>query len=146
MSAPADFRRGIISGDSEYQPGTNASFTIVYGDSRLPCLQCYTEESIRSIDEAISFMELGSEKRQFLEFFFQTKSFKAQLDPAGRFVLPKNLKTKAAINGEVCFAGTGQSFQMWNPESFALHCAELEKQFRNGNETVNPLSILDAEI
>ncbi len=145
VSVPADYRRGIIGGDPDYQTGSHACFTIVYGDSRLKCLKCYTEESIREIDEAIGLMELASKERRFLEFFYQTKSFKAQLDPAGRFILPRPLKDKAQIGSEVWFAGTGASFEMWNPEMYGNRCSELECLFREGGSAVDPLALLDAE-
>ena len=146
VSVPAEFRKGIICGDPDYQIGANASFTIVYGDSRMTCLKCYTEQSIREIDEAIELMDLASESRRFLEFFYQTKSFKAQLDPAGRFVLPAVLKSKTRINGDVWFAGTGASFEMWNLENYEAHCSRLEAQFRDGDSALDPRSLLQADL
>lgn len=143
LSVPADFRRGIIGGDPDYQIGSHANFTIVYGDSRQNCLKCYTEHSIRQIDEAIELLEMASEERRFLEFFFQTKSFKAQLDPSGRFILPKNLKEKIGIDNEVWFAGTGSSFELWSLDEFEKHCAALESQFRKNGTALNPLSLID---
>ena len=146
VSVPADFRRGIIGGDPDYQAGSHASFTIVYGDSRQSCLKCYTEESIREIDEAIALMDLASEKRRFLEFFYQTKSFQAQLDPSGRFIMPTALKSKAGIGSEVWFAGTGASFEMWNPGDYETHCNSLEAQYRDGDTAVDPRTLLDSEL
>ena len=148
VSVPADFRRGIIGGDPDHQPGaTHAAFTIVYGDHRLACLKCYTETAIREIDEAIGQMNLASEERRFLEFFYQTKSFKAQLDPSGRFILPKNLKDKVNIGTEVWFAGTGASFELWSAQIYHEHCQKLENQFfGKGAESFDPLQLLDAEL
>ena len=146
MSVPPDFRRGIICGDPEHQIGSHASFTVVYGDSRLKCLKCYTEDSIRVIDEAIALLDMASVERRFLEFFYQTKSFKAQLDPSGRFILPRQLKDKARIGQAVWFAGKGSSFELWNPEFYDSHCEELETQFREGGTAMDPLALLDSEI
>lgn len=148
VSVPADFRRGIISGDPDHQLGTtNAIFTIVYGDRRLPCLKCYTEMAIREIDEAIGLMNLASEERRFLEFFYQTKSFKAQLDPSGRFILPQSLKDKVNIGNEVWFAGTGTSFELWSTDAYEDHCQKLENQFtKSGNGSFDPLELLDADL
>ncbi len=146
VSIPADFRRGIISGDPDYLPGGAAAFTIVYGDCRIDHLKCYTEQAIREIDEAIGEMDLASEKRRFLEFFYQIKSFKALLDPTGRFVLPASLKAKAKIKGEVCFAGTGGSFEMWNPEGYDAHCSELEQLCRSDGKVEDPWVLLATEL
>lgn len=144
VSLPSDFRRGIITGDPDYQPGSHASFTIVYGDNRWKSLKCYTEQAIQEIDEAIASMRMSTQERRFLEFFYQTKSFKAQLDPAGRFIIPKHIKEKTAIKSEVYFAGTGTSFELWNVESFRDHCLNLEQCFRDGGQPEDPLILLDA--
>lgn len=144
VSVPADFRRGIIAGDLNHQLGSHANFTIVYGDNRMNCLKCYTEQDIQEIDEAIASLHTSTQERQFLEFFYQTKSFKVQLDPAGRFIVPQRLKDKVNIENVVCFAGTGTSFEMWNVGAYKKQCTKLESMFRQGGKPKDPQFLLDA--
>ena len=143
VSIPADFRRIIEREDSSKEQGECASFTIVYGDDRLSCLKCYTERSIRELDACIDAMDRSSEKRKFLEFFFQTRSFRAQLDPSGRLVIPPKLRAKINLRSVANFAGRGDTFEIWNPDDYRANSEQLTGMFREGSTAKDPMSILD---
>ena len=51
-----------------------------------------------------------------------------ELDEAGRFVLPKNLKNYAKIKKEVCFLGLGRWVEIWAAEEWMKRKAYIAKQ------------------
>ena len=150
VAIPADFRRAIndgrMGGPHQSPEGVTepARVTIVYGDDRLECLKCYSEQAISKIDEAISSLGRATSERRFLEFFFQTRSVTVQLDPSGRLVLAEFLRKKINLDSIVCFAGKGDSFEIWNPDSFEVHQTELAGLFRDGDTATDPMSLIDA--
>ncbi len=143
VSVPADFRRIIEKEDSAKKEGECTSFTIVYGDDRLNCLKCYTERAIGELDDCIKSLDRSSEKRKFLEFFFQTKSFRAQLDPSGRLVIPPKLRAKIKLASVASFAGTGDTFEIWNPDAYRDNSEKLQEMFREGPQAKDPMAFLD---
>ena len=145
VSIPADFRRIIEAENSAGTKGDGGSFTVVYGDKRLQCLKCFTESVISEIDRKIAGMDRASNKRAFLEYFFQTRSCKIQLDPSGRLVLSGELREKVGHGSIVCFAGKGDTFEIWNPEIYETHVAELEMMYWKGNNSVSPMSLIDSD-
>lgn len=145
VSIPADFRKIIFDGDPNSQPDKHATFTIVYGDERQKCLKCFTELETIQLDKIISGMERSSAKRRFLEFFFQTRSCKIQSDSAGRIVLPENLREKAGLQEQVWFAGTGDSFEIWNKASYAEHIDDLGSMFHSEGSPIDPMALIDEE-
>ncbi len=150
VAVPADFRRAINAGRLA-TPGRGADaledparLTIVYGDDRLECLQCYSESTIQKIDDAIAHLGRATHERKFLEFFFQTRSVMVQLDPTGRLVLAEHLRTKIDLQTSVIFAGKGESFEIWNPQRFQAHQETLTSMFREGPEAIDPIALIDA--
>ena len=135
ISIPADFRRVICSWNADKsEDGDTQSITIVYGDSALEKLICYTDEGIRNIDAAIGKMQRHSNQREYLQYFFQTRSIRIQLDPNGRLLLPVQLRNKIDLQKEVCFVGKGDTFEIWHPQAYERYCVALEQRFADGSE------------
>ncbi len=130
ISVPADFRRVICSRND----GDTQSITIVYGDSALEKLICYTDQGIQKIDAAISRMQRYSSQREYLQYFFQTRSIRLQLDPNGRLLLPVQLRNKIDLQKEVCFVGKGDTFEIWHPDAYESYCRALEQSIADGSE------------
>ncbi len=144
VSIPADFRQIIAQGDPDCAPGECPRFTIVYGDDRLSCLKCYTEDAIRRIDVEISDLPRSSDERRYLQHFYQTRSVRVTLDPTGRLVLSSALKEKVKFEEQVWFAGTGDSFEVWGSESYRQHCSNLQSMFRDGDSVQDPMSLIES--
>ena len=144
VSIPSDFRQIVAQGDPDCAPGSLPNFTIVYGDSRLQCLKCYTEQAIRQIDAEISELPRSSPERRYLQHFYQTRSVRVGLDPTGRLVLGTVLKEKLAFDDQVWFAGTGDSFEIWGSEAYSKHRSELESMFRDGESVQDPMSLIES--
>jgi len=50
-----------------------------------------------------------------------------ELDEAGRFVLPQNLKEYAGIEKEVCFLGLGRWVEIWSSQEWAKRKSYIKK-------------------
>ena len=119
VSIPASFRRVLEAGDPEWVEKTDPELIIVYGDHRRKYLECYTIDAAAEVDAQIDDMPRGSIERKMLEKLFNGQSMQTSVDNTGRIVLPAKLRQKIDIGDEAYFLATGDTFQIWNPETYA---------------------------
>ncbi len=143
VSIPALFRRVLEAGDPDYTEGLNPNLVIVYGDHRRNYLECYTIEAIDEVDEQIAKLPRGSVERRMLERLFNGQSFPTSVDETGRLVLPAKLRQKIGLDKEAFFMATGDTFQIWNPETFEeVEMARTEAWLDEQPEDFDPLTLL----
>jgi len=118
VSIPALFRHVLAAEDPECQEGGTPNLVIVYGDHRQDHLKCYTVNAINEIDAQIAAMPRGTRERRYLERLYSGLSLPTSVDETGRLVLPAKLREKIGIEGEAFFIATGDSFQIWKPETY----------------------------
>lgn len=140
MSIPASFRRVLEAGDPNWKNGDNPELVIVYGDEALKYLECYTMEAIDEVDAKIDAMPRGSVGRRALQRRFHGQSFPTNVDETGRLVLPAKLRKKIDLDGEAFFFATGDTFQIWKPETYET---EEEAWTDDLPEDFDPMSFLD---
>ena len=140
VSIPASFRRVIEAGDPNWKSGENPEMVIVYGDERRNYLECYTMEAIEEVEEKISRMPRGSLKRKALERLINGKSMSVTVDETGRLVLSAFLRKKIDLDGEAYFIASGDTFQIWKPETHAEHEESWSEVLP---DDVDPLEYLD---
>ncbi len=145
VSIPADYRRTIVEENAKVgKELDHYTLIIVFGDNRQNHLECYPLTLSQEIHENIKARyPRGSKEREFLDNFYETKSIAVQIDPNGRMLLPQNVRSKAKLGSTVCFAGKGESFQIWDPELYAAKQKELEEMFREEELISNPLVLLE---
>ena len=144
VSIPADFRRVLEAGDPTWSDGKAPEFVIVYGDHRRAYLECYTIDAANEVDEQIADMPRGSMERRMLERLFNGQSLKTGVDDTGRIVLPAKLRDKIGLDGMAYFIATGDTFQIWKPETFeAEEAAKTEAWLEQFPEDFDPLTLLD---
>ena len=121
LSIPASFRKVIEQGHQDREPGTPATFLLVFGDERTPYLEGMTLQRLKAINKKIRRMDRADPRRKQLEETIYEKSAQLVLDDTGRIVLPPKGREKLGIgaNGMLIFAGRGDSFRIWKPESHA---------------------------
>ena len=145
VSIPADFRKIIVDANSTIRHEVdNSTIVMVFGDNRQDYLECYPLPlSIEIHNKIKEKYKRGSAEREFLENFYETKSIFVQLDPNGRMLIPNSIRVKADLGTNICFAGKGETFQIWNPEKYSSRQKELEAMFRGDDGVTNPLVLLD---
>ncbi|MCP3970602.1 MAG: division/cell wall cluster transcriptional repressor MraZ [Rhodobacteraceae bacterium] len=144
VSIPAQFRRVLESGDPGWSDGKNPEFVIVYGDHRRSYLECYTVGAIDEVDDQIADLPRGSVERRMLERLFSGQSLSTNVDETGRLVLPAKLRSKIGLEAEAFFIATGDTFQIWKPETYdAEELAKTEAWLEDFPDDFDPLTLLD---
>ncbi|MFY0635720.1 MAG: division/cell wall cluster transcriptional repressor MraZ [Vannielia sp.] len=144
VSIPALFRHVLAAEDPDCATGDNANLVIVYGDHRQNHLKCYTVNAINEIDDKIAALPRGTKQRRYLERLYSGMSLPTQVDETGRLVLPAKLREKVGLDKEAFFIATGDSFQIWNPETYnEVHGVDDEEWLDDMGEDFDPLELLD---
>ncbi len=145
VSIPALFRHVLAAEDPDCSEGDNPNLVIVYGDQRQDHLKCYTVNAINDIDDKIAQMPRGSKQRRYLERLYSGMSLPTQVDETGRLVLPAKLREKIGLAGEAFFIATGDSFQIWKPETYdEVHGVDDEEWLDEMGEDFDPLVLLES--
>ena len=143
VSIPALFRRVLEAGDPDWTDGLNPNIVIVYGDHRRNYLECYTIEAIDEVDTKIANLPRGSIERRMLERLFNGQSLPTTVDETGRLVLPAKLRAKIGLENEAFFIATGDTFQIWKPETYEnVEMAKAEAWLDDQPEDFDPLTLL----
>ena len=140
---PADFRRLVEAGDTIREADKPASLTIVYGDPKRCCLVGLTLSKTSQIDRLIDRVPPGNSRRGQLRFVFQNRSTMINLDPSGRLALSPPMRKKASLDGEALFVGAGDSFEIWDPGTYASHVEAFEAQLANLATATDAMALLD---
>ncbi|RBO52220.1 transcriptional regulator MraZ [Rhodovulum sp. BSW8] len=144
VSIPALFRRVLEACDPDWTEGLRPQLVIVYGDHRRKYLECYTIEAINEVDDKIAALPRGSMQRRMLERMFHGQSHPTEVDNDGRLTLPQKLRDKIGLEGEAFFIASGDTFQIWKPETYeSEELAKTEAWLDDLPEDVDPLSFLD---
>ena len=144
MSIPAHYRRVLEAGDPAWTDGKPPEFVVVYGDHRRKYLECYTIDAANEVDAQIADMPRGSMERRMLERLFNGQSLLTSVDETGRIVLPAKLRTKIDLDGEAFFIATGDTFQIWKPDTYeAEELARTEAWLEQYDDDFDPLTLLD---
>ena len=146
VSIPASFRRVLEAADPNWRDGDNPELVIVYGDHRRKFLECYTVEAIDEVDAKIDALPRGSQARRMLERLIHGQSFPTEVDSDGRLVLPQKLREKIALDKEAFFIASGDTFQIWQPETYEQEeLSKTEAWLDDLPDDFDPLSLLDGE-
>ncbi|KEO61557.1 hypothetical protein DT23_00900 [Thioclava indica] len=146
VSIPALFRRELEEGDPQRPNAERPRMVIVFGADSQKMLQVYTQTAFEALAADIAALPRGSKNRAMLQRVVLSKSHPTEVDPDGRLVLPAALRTKIALEGEAKFAGVGETFEIWKPETFdAVDAAQTEAWVEDQGEDFDPLSLLYAE-
>ena len=144
VSVPAPFRRVLEEGDPDWTEGLAPNLVLIYGMPSGHCLEGYTIEGAARLDDKVSRLGSFSRERRALERLLNTQSIYAQVDENGRIVLPQRLREMFGLGTEALFAGMGEHFQVWSPESYRSDMAAID-DWRSGlEEGDDPFALLDA--
>lgn len=146
VSIPALFRRVLEAGDPDWTDGLRPRLVIVYGDHRKKYLECYTQEAHDKVASQIEDMPRGSMERRMLERLVLGQSHPTEVDSDGRLVLPQKLREKIALGGEAFFISSGDTFQIWKPETYeSEELARTEAWLEQFPDDFDPLVLLDGK-
>jgi len=145
VSIPALFRRVLEAGDPRWEPGQNPNLVIVYGDHRRKQLECFTMEAIEEVDRKIAKLPRGSKRRRALQRLYHGQAYPTSVDETGRLVLPARLREKIGLGKEAYFIGNGDTFEIWNPETYEEEMNAGLEPDEDFDPDVDPSVYLDGE-
>ena len=91
-----------------------------------PCISVWTPQTWESFTERfLAPLNPFSNKARRLQRFFHSGSFDAELDSAGRLMIPQPLVEYAGISKEVAVVGNQESFELWDLESWSRYESDL---------------------
>ena len=134
VSVPADFRRALK--DDGGEPILRLAPNLD-GD---PCIDGYAAAYLEQIKRKIRKMQPGSRQRKKMEHIFGARLRMLPVDPAGRVVLPQEMRAKFGLDEAVAFVGNDQTFQIWPAAKWAEEEARRDAEFV---EEGNPLLGVD---
>jgi MraZ protein len=117
VSVPASFRVSLAGGDW--------SGAILYRSHVVPALVGADLAHMQRYSDKFDEMMSMDDPEQALAAQILADSRQLAFDPEGRIVIPEDLLSFANINGLVTFVGRGKTFEIWEPETFKAHEAEV---------------------
>jgi MraZ protein len=122
VSVPALFRKTLETLDA------GGMVILVPGFRHPKAIEGYAPAGFEEIAAKISRMHPASKERKVLEWRFTGQAQPMQVDDTGRIVLSPQLKAAASIGKDALFVGSGDSFQIWNPDEHARAIGALEAE------------------
>ena len=121
ISLPAYFRSALSE---------NSSVVVVYESFVNNCIEGCDLARIHQISSAIDKLDPFCEERDIFATSILGGSIQLSIDGDGRIILPEILLNKAEISqgSSAVFVGKGATFEIWQPEKFALHMENAKNE------------------
>jgi MraZ protein len=101
---------------------------VCYPSPNLSSIEGCTVNRIKKLSDAIDSLGPFSSERSTFSASILADSHQINFDQEGRVIIPSELINFAGINNEISFVGMGETFQMWNPETYRKFKNETQKQ------------------
>jgi MraZ protein len=100
-----------------------------------PCVSLYSTGAFESLTTRFvaSLNPLSADGRK-MRRRFHAKAHDESLDSAGRVRIPKHMIEHAGLEGSCVVIGVDDHIEVWNPERWAEHDAEIEAQTERMSE------------
>jgi MraZ protein len=116
LTIPAKFRTSLSQG-------------VVLAKGIERCMQVWTPTGFEGYtDDALKDVHRLSDKWRKLTRFFSANSFDAELDSAGRVMVPGFLLEHAELRKEVVVTGAGDCLEVWDRAAWAEYNAALSEE------------------
>ncbi len=125
VSIPAPYRQILAAqaaGETTVYLGVN---------QRSGCIQAFTEAFMDKIADRIDALDIGSDERDAMEDEYFAATQLVQTDPEGRMIMPKDMVADAGIASAALFVGKGDRFEIWHPDAYQAHTAQLRERVPN---------------
>ena len=94
-----------------------------------PCVEVYSSQGYEDFSQRFlaDLNRLGRKGRMMYRRF-NASAQDETLDTAGRVRVPKHLLEHAGLDGQCMVVGVADHLEVWDPERWAAHYAELDEQ------------------
>ena len=128
VSVPASFRTALA-------PSGFAGI-VVYRSFIHPCAEGCGLDFMERLSASTETLDLFSAEQEDLSALIFADARQLAWDPEGRVVLPEDLIAHAGIGESASFVGKGQTFQLWEPEAYRAHEAEIRARALRNRPTL----------
>lgn len=129
VSVPASFRTALA--------GQSFLGIVAYPSFKLPCVEGSGINRMEELSGRVDAMGQFSESYDNASVVFSDAQ-QLSFDGEGRIMLPQVLAAHAGITEHAVFVGQGPTFQIWEPERFKAHQAELRERARRQGLALPP--------
>jgi MraZ protein len=133
VSVPATFRAQIT--------GQSFPGVVAYPLLEEEALEATSIDRMEAISAALDAFEEPVAQRDLATLIFGQSQHLA-FDPEGRILLPETFVAHTHITDSAVFVGLGQTFQIWEPDRFAVHREALLERARRQGARLPPLGSL----
>ena len=137
VSVPASFRNVLSQQKS--------AGIILYPSFKHPCLEGSGDDRIQEIVSSIDALDVFSDAAENLQTIL-ADARQLVVDSDGRIILPSDFIDHIGINDAATFVGLGKSFQIWNPQNFAIHRDKNRTRAREQGATLRLVPRVGEEI
>ena len=124
LTVPATFR-GELSG------------RVIVAKGVEPCIAVYAPAAYESFTRAqLGVRSPASADYRRIQRFYAANAFPAELDSAGRIVLPPGLMEHARLERDVVVIGADDRFEVWNRGEWDRYNADLTSAIENLSESL----------
>jgi MraZ protein len=131
-------RKGRVSVPAAWRPALSQN-----GFAGIVCFPSFKYEAVEGCDHAWiaemsarhDTLDQFSEDADSLALIF-AGSHQLAFDPEGRIMLPEPLMQHAGITERAVFVGTGRTFQIWEPDRWEKHAADMRERARTKGLTL----------
>ena len=100
---------------SKFRDELGESFIMCRSIDSRPCLRLYSTEQWQVLDEKLR--ALPAEASDF-KLKIYSSATTLECDAQGRILIPAKLREFAQLQGEACFIGMSDFFEVWSPENW----------------------------
>lgn len=125
-------RRLLIPQDYRTAENGAESRIFIFPSAEADCLEAGGDHLFNIYVEMIRALPFGSRQRSALEWQVMGEQTRLAFDSGGRIVLPESLCEDAGLGDTVKIVGLIDRFQIWAPEKWAAHRAEMRRQSQAG--------------
>ena len=116
---PSQFR-GALNGDE-------FNGVVIYQSFINECLEGCAMSRIVELSNRIDALDPFSEEHDAFASSILGGSIQLPFDGEGRIILPTEMLGEIGIDEEATFVGKGKTFEIWNPQKFAIHAQNSRK-------------------
>lgn len=124
LTMPAAFKRVL-----EAKSGGMMTLT---RDPQFNCIRCYPNPEWERVAEEINSLPSFSKTARALRAIIVQGASPVDMDKQGRALVPQEMRNLLGLEGKVTLCGSGEHFEMWEPQAYAEYIADASEHLISG--------------
>ena len=120
--------KGRVFVPSRFREGLGESFVLCRAFFK-PCLWAFSAEAFDDLAGKMDFSMLD-EQAQDVERVFYAGACDAEVDKAGRVLIPQSLRDYASLDKEIVITGSRNRVEIWDKAAYDAQCEKDAASFR----------------